>query len=307
MAFGDFSSAPVVDAASEITARLHLYRRNLLLGPATGFFKKLNNQVFLITNWHVVMGRHQETKQVLHSKAAIPDRLKFRVPIRDRPGEWTSPIEWLLYQDSESTESPEKSMWCEHPEHRDRLDIVAIPILGFLLFFVLRSWNSATDLQPGHFDFAAGWTIVKNYLPMLAFCWVLFQFGKAMPGRTLFIFSATIVALLVVAVVMGGKLAMWCVVGIGLFTSIGWPNIFSLALDRMGVLKGQVSSLLVMAVVGGALLPPLQGKIADILLKGGNEHGLQISFIVPMIAYAYVAFYGLIGHRIGRGKIAAEA
>ena len=185
--------------------------------------------------------------------------------------------------------------------------LIAIPILGFLLFFVLRSWNSATDVQPGHFDFAAGWTIVKNYLPMLAFCWVLFQFGKAMAGRTLFIFSATIVALLVVAVVMGGKLAMWCVVGIGLFTSIGWPNIFSLALDRMGVLKGQVSSLLVMAVVGGALLPPLQGKIADILLQGGNEHGLQISFIVPMIAYAYVAFYGLIGHKIGRGKLAAEA
>jgi len=123
----------------------------------------------------------------------------------------------------------------------------------------------------------------------------------------LFIFSATIVALLIVAVLMGGKLAMWCVVGIGLFTSIGWPNIFSLALDKMGVLKGQVSSLLVMAVVGGALLPPLQGKIADILIKGGNEHGLQISFIVPMIAYAYVAFYGLIGHRIGRQAISPSA
>jgi FHS family L-fucose permease-like MFS transporter len=90
------------------------------------------------------------------------------------------------------------------------------------------------------------------------------------------------------------------VVGIGLFTSIGWPNIFSLALDRMGVLKGQVSSLLVMAVVGGALLPPLQGKIADILIKNGNPHGLQFSFIVPMIAYAYVAFYGAYGHRVGR-------
>ncbi len=174
--------------------------------------------------------------------------------------------------------------------------LIAIPILGFLLFFVLRSWDS----DHKQFDFATGWTVVKNYLPMLAVCWLLFQFGKALPGRTLFIFSATIVALLIVAVVMGGKLAMWCVVGIGLFTSIGWPNIFSLALDKMGVLKGQVSSLLVMAVVGGALLPPLQGKIADILIKGGNEHGLQISFIVPMIAYAYVAFYGLIGHRIGR-------
>ncbi|MEY2467190.1 MAG: transporter, family, L-fucose permease, partial [Verrucomicrobiota bacterium] len=152
----------------------------------------------------------------------------------------------------------------------------------------------------GHFDFAAGWAIVKNYLPMLAFCWLLFQFGKAIPGRTLFIFSATIVALLAIAVAVGGKLAMWCIVGIGLFTSIGWPNIFSLALDRMGVLKGQVSSLLVMAVVGGALLPPLQGKIADVLIAGGNPRGLQFSFIVPMIAYAYVAFYGAYGHRIGR-------
>jgi MFS transporter, FHS family, L-fucose permease len=186
----------------------------------------------------------------------------------------------------------------EMKKAKKQLFLVAIPILGFLLFWVLRSWNS----DEKRFDFVAGWEIVRNYLPMLAFCWLLFQFGKAMAGRTLFIFSATIVALLIVAVLFGGKLAMWCVVGIGLFTSIGWPNIFSLALDKMGVLKGQVSSLLVMAVVGGALLPPLQGKIADILIKGGNAHGLQMSFIVPMIAYAYVAFYGLVGHKIGRQR-----
>jgi len=184
----------------------------------------------------------------------------------------------------------------EMQKAKKQLFLVAIPILGFLLFFVLRSW----DGDHGKFDFVAGWAIVKNYLPMLAFCWLLFQFGKAMADRTLFIFSATIVGLLIAAVIVGHKPAMWCVVGIGLFTSIGWPNIFSLALDKMGVLKGQVSSLLVMAVVGGALLPPLQGKIADILIKGGNPKGLQLSFIVPMIAYAYVAFYGLVGHKIGR-------
>jgi FHS family L-fucose permease-like MFS transporter len=183
----------------------------------------------------------------------------------------------------------------EMSKMKKQLFLVAIPILGFLLFWVLRSWDSGND-------FAVGWGIVKNYLPMLAFCWVLFQFGKGMAGRTLFIFSATIVALLIVAVAVGGKVAMWCVVGIGLFTSIGWPNIFSLALDKMGVLKGQVSSLLVMAVVGGALLPPLQGKIADILIANGNPHGLQMSFVVPMIAYAYVAFYGLVGHKIGRER-----
>jgi FHS family L-fucose permease-like MFS transporter len=191
----------------------------------------------------------------------------------------------------------------EMQKARKQLFLLAIPVLGFLLFFVLRSW----DADHGRFDFVAGWTIVKNYLPMLAFCWLLFQFGKAMADRTLFIFSATIVVLLIAAILMGGKLAMWCVVGIGLFTSIGWPNIFSLALDKMGVLKGQVSSLLVMAVVGGALLPPLQGKIADILIKGGNPKGLQFSFVVPMIAYAYVAFYGLAGHKMGRQHRQVEA
>jgi len=111
------------------------------------------------------------------------------------------------------------------------------------------------------------------------------------------VFSMTIVALLLVAVLKGGHIAMWCVVGVGLFTSIGWPNIFSLALDGMGVLKSQISSLLVMAVVGGAVLPPLQGKIADLT---GN---LQISFLVPIVAYAYVGFYGAIGHKIGRKNL----
>jgi MFS transporter, FHS family, L-fucose permease len=138
-----------------------------------------------------------------------------------------------------------------------------------------------------------GWIIVRNYLPLLMLCWVLFQFGKALAGRTLLIFSAAIAVLLLMAIIFGGRLAMWCVVGVGLFTSIGWPNIFSLALDGTGIYKSQVSSLLVMAILGGALLPPLQGHIADIA-------GLQISYIIPLIAYAYVGFYGWMGYRIGR-------
>jgi FHS family L-fucose permease-like MFS transporter len=94
--------------------------------------------------------------------------------------------------------------------------------------------------------------------------------------------------------IFGGKPAMWCIVGVGLFTSIGWPNIFSLALDGMGVLKSQVSSLLVMAVLGGAILPPLMGVVAD------ATHDLRPAFIIPLVAYAYVGFYGLIGHKVGR-------
>ena len=161
-----------------------------------------------------------------------------------------------------------------------QLFLAAIPFAAFLVLWALR-----------------GWDVVQCYLPFLLLCWALFQCGKALAGRTLMIFGLTIVALLLAAILIGGKTAMWCVIGVGLFTSIGWPNIFSLALDGMGVHKSQVSSLLVMAVLGGAILPPVQGYIADV------TKNLQISFIVPLIAYAYIAFYGAIGCNVGRKKV----
>jgi MFS transporter, FHS family, L-fucose permease len=157
-----------------------------------------------------------------------------------------------------------------------RLLLSAIPLAAFLLLGAIR-----------------GWAVVKMYLPFLALCWMLFQFGKSLAARTLMIFSLTVVALLATAILTGGRLAMWCVIGAGLFTSIGWSNTFSLAIEGLGIYKSQASSLLVMAILGGAILPPLQGYIAD-------RWNLQISYVVPLIAYAYVAFYGWKGHEIGR-------
>jgi FHS family L-fucose permease-like MFS transporter len=162
-----------------------------------------------------------------------------------------------------------------------QLVLAGIPLAAFI---ILGAWR--------------GWDIVKNYLPLLALAWLLFQSGKALAGRTLFIFSTAIVVLLAAAMAAGGKISMWCVIGTGLFTSIGWPNIFSLALAGMGIYKSQVSSLLVMAVLGGAILPPLMGKVAD-------HWNRQFAFVVPLIAYAYVAFYGWKGHKIGRARLPA--
>ncbi len=156
--------------------------------------------------------------------------------------------------------------------------LAAIPIAAFLVL-----------------GFLMGWSVVWNYLPLLAACWLLFQFGKGNAGRSLTIFMSAIVVLLAATIVAGGRVAMWCVVGVGLFTSIGWSNTFALALEGTGIYKSQVSSLLVAAILGGALLPPIEGHIADL-------GGLQIAYIVPLIAYAYVAFYGLKGHRIGRDR-----
>jgi len=90
-----------------------------------------------------------------------------------------------------------------------------------------------------------------------------------------------------------GEAAKWAVVAVGLFCSVMWSNIFSLAIDGLGALKSQASSLLVMAILGGAVLPPIQGAVADRL-------GIQASFAVPIVAFVYIAFYGLYGYRAGR-------
>jgi FHS family L-fucose permease-like MFS transporter len=181
-----------------------------------------------------------------------------------------------------------------------KLALIFIPIVSCIFLWLaqsapldaLRGGLGAHALNLWKDRFIADAPIFTHYAPFLVLCWVLFQFGKSQAGRTLMIFSTTVVLLLLTAILVGGKVAMWCVVAVGLFTSIGWSNTFSLAIEGVGPLKSQASSLLVMAILGGALLPPLQGYIADV------TKSLQFSFIIPMIAYGYVAFYGAKGHVI---------
>jgi FHS family L-fucose permease-like MFS transporter len=183
---------------------------------------------------------------------------------------------------------------------KKQVALIVIPLLAYLLLWIAKSApldalhgeGTASVWMLWRDAFVANWAVFKLYLPFIGLCWLLFQFGRAQAARTLVIFSATVVALLLTAILVGGKVAMWCVVAIGLFTSIGWSNTFSLALEGTGIYKSQVSSLLVMAILGGAILPPVQGWMAD-------HTNIQLSFIVPLIAYAYVAFYGAKGHKIG--------
>ena len=120
-----------------------------------------------------------------------------------------------------------------------------------------------------------------------------FMIGKSLPARTLMIFSLFSVLLLTTALFTTGSVAMWTVIAVGLFNSIMWSNIFTLAIDGLGKHTSQGSSLLVMAIVGGAILPVLMGAIADAF----NVH---VSLIVPLLAYFYLAFYGWNGYKPGK-------
>jgi hypothetical protein len=91
-------------------------------------FAKHGGQLFLITNWHVVSGRNYQTRKHLSKELALPDRLKYTVGCRGHVGEWMD-IDCMLYEDSESSEQPEKPVWLEHASHGHEVDVVAIPII----------------------------------------------------------------------------------------------------------------------------------------------------------------------------------
>lgn len=108
--------------------------------------------------------------------------------------------------------------------------------------------------------------------------------------RALTAVAAVNTVLIGLAIAMGGPLAMWALLLTGLFNAIMFPTIFSLALEGLGELTSQGSGLLCMAIVGGAIVPLLQAVLAD-------EVNLLLSFIVPLLCYVYIAFYGSKGYR----------
>ncbi len=106
------------------------------------------------------------------------------------------------------------------------------------------------------------------------------------PGKTLAFNALGAIALIVTAIVGDGQVAMWAILAVGLCNSIMFPTIFSMALHGLGKFTGQASGVLCTAIVGGALVPFVQGALADTI-------GLQLSFIVPAACYGFILFYGV--------------
>ena len=106
------------------------------------------------------------------------------------------------------------------------------------------------------------------------------------PGKVLGFNAACAMALILTSINSSGPLAMWSILGVGLFNSIMFPTIFSMALHRLGKLTGNGSGILCMAIVGGAIVPFIQGMVADSI-------GIQPSFYVPLACYAYILYFGL--------------
>ncbi len=119
------------------------------------------------------------------------------------------------------------------------------------------------------------------------------------PSKLMGAYSVTNIALVVVAVFMPGWFGLWCVFLTSFFMSLMFPTIFALGLKGLGPNTKLGGSLLVMAIVGGAILPPLMGYISV------KTHSLALAYSVPLIAYLVIAFYSFWGSHQGNTSLSA--
>src|SRR5580692_3200685 len=138
----------------------------------------------------------------------------------------------------------------------------------------------------------------------VAASYVAFYWGGAMVGRfigsgllqkmktghLLGICAVCAAALVTISMISSGHFAMWSIILVGFFNSIMFPSIFALGVAELGPLTGDGSGVMIMAIVGGAILPLAQGAIADRI-------GIHHAFFLPVICYLYILFFALSGSR----------
>jgi FHS family L-fucose permease-like MFS transporter len=182
--------------------------------------------------------------------------------------------------------------------------------VGGVLLFVVSSWVAHTWADKlaapvGHLDFVALlWAIVsvlvaaRPLFALVAVVAAVLGIGMALrgghlvvPTRLLLGICAVCAASLVaISMLATGHVAMWSIILVGFFNSIMFPSIFTLGVAELGPLTGDGSGVMIMAIVGGAIIPVMQGAIADRI-------GIHHAFFLPVLCYLYILFFAISGSR----------
>jgi MFS transporter, FHS family, L-fucose permease len=168
-----------------------------------------------------------------------------------------------------------------------------VAIGSFLVNFMNLSeiGNLRADIAAKYLTFYWGGAMIGRFIGSAVL--------QKVPTRIVLGFNAIVaVALVCLAMLTFGHVAMWALLLVGLFNSIMFPSIFTLGIEGLGPLTGEASGLLIMAIVGGAIIPEVQGLLAD-------RVGLHHAFILPVLCYLYILFFAAKGQ--SRRAIAAAA
>lgn len=150
---------------------------------------------------------------------------------------------------------------------------VIVPLLAYSII-LLVNWIKGSPILD-----------LLYYLPFVLILIFGFFLSKNKPAKTMILFGILATIMMILGLILEGKVALYLFVSGGLFCSIMWPCIFSLSIAGLGKYTSQGSSLLIMMILGGALIPPLQGWFADSL---GSIH---LSYIIPVICFLILTIY----------------
>jgi len=175
----------------------------------------------------------------------------------------------------------------------EQAEAVQVPYIGLaiaLFLLALLGEDDIAGLKPEnagrYLSFYWGGLMVGRFLGA-----AILQ--KMKSQNLLAIMAIAAIVLLAIGIVTSGWVAAWAIILVGFCNAIMWSNIFTLSIDGLGKFTSQGSGLLVTAIVGGAILPLVQGFLAD-------NVGLQMSYVVPIFAFVYILYYARKGFKVGR-------
>ena len=119
---------------------------------------------------------------------------------------------------------------------------------------------------------------------------IAFYFVGDKPAKSLFVFGVLGALAMLLGIFSTGNIAVFAFLSGGLFCSILWPCIFTLSIAGLGKYTSQGSAFLIMMILGGGIIPPIQGKLADLI-------GIQASYFIPVICFAYLALFAILVER----------
>jgi FHS family L-fucose permease-like MFS transporter len=156
-----------------------------------------------------------------------------------------------------------------------------VPLVAFGILIAINSM-AKYDMTPLYY-----------YVVCVIIQIIAFYLSKDKPARTLLIFSVLGVVAMLIGIMSTGTVAIYAFLSGGLFCSIMWPAIFTLSLMGVGKYTTQGSAFLVMMILGGGIIPPIQGKVADYIQTSSDVpgQGIHQSYWVAVVCFAYLAFF----------------
>jgi fucose permease len=159
--------------------------------------------------------------------------------------------------------------------------LMAVPLLAFAVVIAVNKVAN-NDVEPFY-----------GYVVCVLLQAVVFVMAGDKPAKTLLLFGALGTVAMIVGIYTSGIIATYAFLSGGLFCSIMWPSIFALSIAGLGKYTSQGSAFLIMMILGGAIIPPIQGKLADM-----PSIGIHNSYWVPAIGFAYLAWFAYVVQRI---------